>query len=108
MLDNDFNTNLSFEFDKLNNSIFQNSSKEMEMIEKEFKEFVKENEKNKKILKKRKAENARKGRLRKKLAIERLIKENKLLKEKIKSLEKELNENSCNHYYHLKYNRLIV
>ena len=36
------------------------------------------------------------------------MKENKLLKEKIKSLEKELNENSCNHYYHLKYNRLIV
>ena len=48
MLDDVFNTNLSFEFDKLNNSIFQNSSKEMEMIEKEFKEFVKENEKNKK------------------------------------------------------------
>ena len=95
MLDNVFNTNLSFEIDKLNNSIFQNSSKEMEMIEKEFKEFVKENEKNKKLLKKRKAENARKGRLRKKLAIERLMKENKLLKEKIKSLEKELNENLC-------------
>ena len=54
MLDNVFNTNLSFEFDKLNNSIFQNSSNEMEMIEKEFKEFVKENEKNKKLLKKEK------------------------------------------------------
>ena len=95
MLDDVFNTNLSFEFDKLNNSIFQNSSNEMEMIEQEFKEFVKENEKNKKLLKKRKAETARKGRLRKKLAIERLMKENKLLKEKIKSLEKELNENLC-------------
>ena len=54
MLDNVFNTNLSFEIDKLNNSIFQNSSKEMEMIEQEFKEFVKENEKNKKLLKKEK------------------------------------------------------
>ena len=95
MLDNVFNTNFSFEIDKLNNSIFQNSSNEMEMIEQEFKEFVKENEKNKKLLKKRKAENARKGRLRKKLAIERLMKENKLLKEKIKSLEKKLNENLC-------------
>ena len=95
MLDNVFNTNFSFEIDKLNNSIFQNSSNEMEMIEQEFKEFVKENEKNKKLLKKRKAETARKGRLRKKLAIERLMKENKLLKEKIKSLEKELNENLC-------------
>ena len=95
MLDDVFNTNLSFEFDKLNNSIFQNSSNEMEMIEQEFKENVKENEKNKKLLKKRKAETARKGRLRKKLAIERLMKENKLLKEKIKSLEKELNENLC-------------
>ena len=95
MLDNVFNTNFSFEIDKLNNSIFQNSSNEMEMIEQEFKEFVKENEKDKKLLKKRKAETARKGRLRKKLAIERLMKENKLLKEKIKSLEKELNENLC-------------
>ena len=95
MLDNVFNTNFSFEIDKLNNSIFQNSSNEMEMIEQEFKEFVKENEKNKKLLKKRKAETERKGRLRKKLAIERLMKENKLLKEKIKSLEKELNENLC-------------
>ena len=54
MLDDVFNTNLSFEFDKLNNSIFQNSSNEMEMIEQEFKEFVKENEKNKKLLKKEK------------------------------------------------------
>ena len=54
MLDDVFNTNLSFEIDKLNNSIFQNSSKEMEMIEQEFKEFVKENEKNKKLLKKEK------------------------------------------------------
>ena len=54
MLDNVFNTNLSFEIDKLNNSIFQNSSNEMEMIEQEFKEFVKENEKNKKLLKKEK------------------------------------------------------
>ncbi len=95
MLDNVFNTNLSFEFDKLNNSIFQNSSNEMEMNEQEFKEIDKENEKNKKLLNKRKAENARKGRLRKKLAIERLMKENKLLKEKIQSLEKELNENLC-------------
>ena len=95
MLDDVFNTNLSFEFDKLNNSIFQNSSNEMEMIEQELKEIVKENEKDKKLLKKRKAETARKGRLRKKLAIERLMKENKLLKEKIKSLEKKLNENLC-------------
>ena len=95
MLDDVFNTNLSFEFDKLNNSIFQNSSNEMEMIEQELKEIVKENEKDKKLLKKRKAETARKGRLRKKLAIERLMKENKLLKEKIQSLEKELNENLC-------------
>ena len=95
MLDNVFNTNFSFEIDKLNNSIFQNSSNEMEMIEQELKEIVKENEKDKKLLKKRKAETARKGRLRKKLAIERLMKENKLLKEKIKSLEKELNENLC-------------
>ena len=54
MLDNVFNTNFSFEIDKLNNSIFQNSSNEMEMIEQEFKEFVKENEKNKKLLKKEK------------------------------------------------------
>jgi hypothetical protein len=54
MLDDVFNSNLSFEFDKLNNSIFQNSSNEMEMIEQEFKEFVKENEKNKKLLKKEK------------------------------------------------------
>ena len=108
MLDDVFNTNLSFEFDKLNNSIFQNYSEEMEKCEQELKENVKENEKDQNILKKRRAETARNGRLRKKLAIERLMKENKLLKEKIKSLEKELNENLCNHYYHLKYNRLIV
>ena len=95
MLDDVFNTNLSFEFDNLNNSIFQNYSEEMEKCEQELKENVKENEKDKNLLKKRKAETERKGRLRKKLAIERLMKENKLLKEKIKSLEKELNENLC-------------
>ena len=95
MLDDVFNTNLSFEFDKLNNSIFQNYSEEMEKCEQELKENVKENEKDQNLLKKRRAETARNGRLRKKLAIERLMKENKLLKEKIKSLEKELNENLC-------------
>ncbi len=95
MLDNVFNTNLSFEFDNLNNSIFQNYSEEMEKCEQELKENVKENEKDKNLLKKRRAETARKGRLRKKLAIEKLMKENKLLKEKIKSLEKKLNENLC-------------
>ena len=95
MLDDVFNTNLSFEFDKLNNSIFQNYSEEMEKCEQELKENVKENEKDQNLLKKRRAETARNGRLRKKLAIERLMKENKLLKEKIKSLEKKLNENLC-------------
>ena len=95
MLDDVFNTNLSFEFDKLNNSIFQNYSEEMEKCEQELKENVKENEKDQNLLKKRRAETARNGRLRKKLAIERLMKENKLLKEKIQSLEKELNENLC-------------
>ncbi len=95
MLDDVFNTNLSFEFDNLNNSIFQNYSEEMEKCEQELKENVKENEKDKNLLKKRRAETARKGRLRKKLAIEKLMKENKLLKEKIKSLEKKLNENLC-------------
>ena len=95
MLDNVFNTNFSFEIDKLNNSIFQNYSEEMEKCEQELKENVKENEKDQNLLKKRRAETARNGRLRKKLAIERLMKENKLLKEKIKSLEKKLNENLC-------------
>ena len=48
------------------------------------------------LLKKRKAEYARNGRKRKKIEIENLVKENKLLKEKIAFLEKELNENICN------------
>ena len=56
------------------------------------------NDKNKEkqmLIKKRNADSARKGRLRKKLAIEQLMNENKLLKEKITLLKKELNEKLC-------------
>ncbi len=81
----------------VNNFLFEN---EFEINLDEFNEVYRNNKKIEDekhlLLKKRKAEYARNGRKRKKIVIENLFKENKLLKEKIVFLEKELNENICN------------
>ena len=81
----------------LNNILLENEFQiDLEEFNYIYKSNKKKDEEKQLLIRKRNAESAKKGRIRKKIVFENLIKENKLLKEKITILENELKKNICN------------